>query len=298
MSYPIIIEADTPMELWKKVLWSFVLDCEGVDPDIMQSSTPSITRFWGHNYILRCKRPCVNDLDLATSGYKLPQRWTRFVKEYLHQEDFLAFTAQFTEVNAWQEAGVQPRVIADHNLGNCLMGTTVGGKGKGLHGRRQEPHVTLFSRASMFAPVGCLDIAYGSAVAQVLGRVRNIDPDDITMTWHISQILMIGWKMLIPMSILGLIPDNLNDLPDTIMGRAIAQEIREIEDGKLPKLKMLFRDDKLLRKVRHEGYRPDPYYAFIPSSYITPSLREGEPREVDFRELDDTFDFENTLEKE
>lgn len=262
----ISIEADTPTELYKKVLLDFLYDGRDIFKEsFVISSTADSVRSGINDVELIIRQPLAENFNLGLSGYHFPMRWSKFFYEYTQAEPFSEFLDQSKLLQPFQVSGFTCAVRAKHNLGNCLHAATYRAPALGKPGR-----VTLYSRSSLFAPVGVLDIGFGLSIIKWLEQNsrQRIKDGTIELAWVCSQLQFMSWKALLPIRMFHLIK-NKEDLPDTKTGKMIYSHILDAERGTLPTLRMFARQGRKYVEFEAEGKfdSPEIFYPEIPDSH-------------------------------
>jgi len=271
------IEADTATELYKKVLWNFVLDGEGLGPSHNSLYNADSGRAWVTDGNFFIRNPLGEQFNLIHSGYIFPNRWAKFWTEYTQQGEMQQFLEDCRMRQPFEEIGYTCPVRANHKLGNCLHAINFRSAGMG-----QKAQVTLMSRSSLFAPTAVLDLGFGLAIARwiVENTRQRIKPDDISLLWQCSQVQVMSWKMLLPLRMFGLIKME-DDLPDTRMGNLLRSHLQNSRRGRLPTLRMFARQGIKYLEFEESGRFDNPPFfpstvpeAYDPNSQI--KIREGE----------------------
>lgn len=115
-------------------------------------------------------------LNIGLSNFT-PNRWQTFLKDYVEPRSFNQFLYRMThEVKKGQELVYQvPVGQVAHRHGNCLIA---------VFGSLVPAEITLVSRATLFAPTGVLDLAFGGAVVDALRKATGIN---FKLNWQITQ---------------------------------------------------------------------------------------------------------------
>jgi hypothetical protein len=128
--------------------------------------------------------------NLAATGYKMPERWNRLLKEYLNINDLFIQLSMTKEAMDYQEGMYTFATDAKHTHGNCLIAATWNIP----HQKKSTllPRINLFSRSTFFVPVGILDFSLGI----LIGRKLLHTPRPFVLSWVISQLQLSAWMSL------------------------------------------------------------------------------------------------------
>lgn len=162
---------------------------------------PNVETFSMRELALRCTHPLedLNEFNLSLTGFYLPGRYEKLLRDYLDPESFTDFFEEaFHHTSSpYREISYSCPVKSNHTQGNCLLGFTLrDGNGAG------KPQLTVYSRSSLFPQVFGLDLGLGVAICRALVD-EGFDPE-IELVWHISHMMGFNWIMLPVLQMMGL----------------------------------------------------------------------------------------------
>ena len=139
---------------------------------------------WHYDVSVVVDDPLDSRLDLSSTGYVMPRRWNKLLKDYIDPESFLEFVDKALNAPKGVQVSYMTPSNYNHKWGNCLIAFT-------FH-RTPNPRLKMFSRSTWFAPVGILDLALGCAVLKYLHRYHDMRSS--SLVWDIGQAGFNSWK--------------------------------------------------------------------------------------------------------
>ncbi len=139
------------------------------------------------------------DLDMGRDLWLNKQRWTRLVRQYLDRDEVERFIDHSGSILKKEgRRGVVTTMFCNnvareakkHRWGNCMLGFTFRGHGKG------HPTLGMHSRVSYIAYIGGLDLALAHVLAREIGATHNVAVEDIAFRWHSDALQFHGFKSL------------------------------------------------------------------------------------------------------
>lgn len=167
---------------------------------------------WTDDIRISIAQPDPTKLNMGLVDFT-PTRWSRFAQHYIDRGHFQDFLNRLPNLRPNQTAGYNTPVRAEHSMGNCLIGFTA---------RRRESkrlEVQLYSRTTIWAPTGILDLYLGSLVCEWWKVQTGYQP---TLTWILTQRQFTTWKSLAYLvNVLHMHKPSSGDLHDSWWGKVL-----------------------------------------------------------------------------
>lgn len=155
-----------------------------VNPDFRPDYTRG-TVSWIDDVEVIINNPC-GPMDLGQVDFT-PQRWVRFIREYINFPAMSEFIARLGKLGRAQELAYQTPLRAGHNLGNCLISISARER------KNKEVVITMFSRTTILIPTGSLDLYLLSLIGEYAQKVLG---KKVQLRWWLTQLQMTSWKAL------------------------------------------------------------------------------------------------------
>jgi hypothetical protein len=273
-----LVVGDKPEEVYRKILTSLLWDGmpdptivdDPVNLNLRLSGGPSLMKAWTHDVYVIVRSPYPNDFNIADSGYSMPLRWNKFIKDYTDEVGMRDFFRKVPGQKPWEENGYVCWRGSKHTFGNCLLamtfhtGNTLG----------QKARVKVMSRSCLFAPTGVLDLGWGVAICKALVERYNFDPSNLELHWDINHLQIASWKMITTCYLQGLLPPDPTEFgsyPQSDVGRTLISHMRDVKNEQYPNLKMFARHGtkmNRLMKGEKKGRGQDVYHPELPEEYF------------------------------
>lgn len=127
-------------------------------------------------------------------------RFTTLQRAYLHPEDLDGFLARVEKIGRKTASrGVLTTMVVRQKegvKGKYANGPCIIGYGwRGGH-RGPPPTLTLHSRTSYLTYMGGMDLALCKVLANVIGEMLDIAPEDISFEWHSDALMTHNYKQI------------------------------------------------------------------------------------------------------
>lgn len=193
----------TSMAVYKEVLRRMIT-CE-----IPQTNGMSHRSWAAHQYLI-IRKP-TTDVNLGVNFLKVG-RWTKFLNDYFEVGAFTAFLSSLTTMNRSQVFTYPIPEKDRHSNGACLISVSY---------TPSPPIITLVSRATIWAPMGLLDLRFGSLLADQLGAELH---------WFTHQLQVSGMTSIPALINLGLWP-TVKSAKTSVTARILYQYDRIKDKG-------------------------------------------------------------------
>ena len=113
------------------------------------------------------KNPDQRPINMVEAGFKVPQRWSKFLKDYLDVPTFRGFMSNIWSSQPGQSITYYTVPVAGHSLGNCVQSLNVLG---------QKPYrLQMTNRTAQISPIASLDITFLCEAAKIASELLQLD---------------------------------------------------------------------------------------------------------------------------